>query len=61
MSRSIGLWLYKNGGGEAIQILNQLNLRFLYVEKFIHYDNTDFRIDLVDGAFVSCYDRKSSK
>lgn len=40
--------------------LNQLNLRFLYVEKFIHYDNTDFRIDLVDGAFVSCYGRKAT-
>jgi len=39
--------------------LNQLNLRFLYVEKFIHYDNTDFRVDIVDGEFVSCYGRKA--
>ncbi|MBT8343701.1 MAG: ATP-grasp domain-containing protein, partial [Sulfurovum sp.] len=39
--------------------LNQLDLRFLYVEKFIKYDNTDFRIDIVDGEFVSCYGRKA--
>jgi ribosomal protein S6--L-glutamate ligase len=39
--------------------LNQLDLRFLYVEKFVKYDNTDFRIDIVDGEFVSCYGRKA--
>ena len=41
--------------------LNQMDLRFFYVEKFIKYDNTDFRIDIVDGEFVSCYGRKASK
>jgi len=30
------------------------------VEKFINYDNTDFRVDIVDGEFVSCYGRKAS-
>ena len=40
--------------------LNQLDLRFLYVEKFVKYDNTDFRIDIVDGEFVSCYGRKAT-
>jgi ribosomal protein S6--L-glutamate ligase len=39
--------------------LNQLDLRFLYVERFVKYDNTDFRIDIVDGEFVSCYGRKA--
>ena len=40
--------------------LNQMDLRYFYVEKFIKYDNTDFRIDIVDGEFVSCYGRKAS-
>jgi len=41
--------------------LNQMDLRYFYVEKFIKYDNTDFRVDIVDGEFVSCYGRKASK
>jgi len=40
--------------------LNQMDLRYFYVEKFITYDNTDFRVDVVDGKFVSCYGRKAS-
>jgi len=40
--------------------LNQMDLRYFYVEKFIKYDNTDFRVDVVDGKFVSCYGRKAS-
>jgi len=40
--------------------LNQMDLRYFYVEKFIKYDNTDFRIDIVDGKFVACYGRKAS-
>lgn len=39
--------------------LNQMDIRFLYVEKFIDYDNTDFRIDIVNGKFVGCYGRKA--
>jgi len=40
--------------------LNQMDLRFFYVEKFVDYDNTDFRVDIVDGQFVGCYGRKAS-
>jgi ribosomal protein S6--L-glutamate ligase len=40
--------------------LNQMDLRYFYVEKFIKYDNTDFRVDIVDGKFVSCYGRRAS-
>ena len=40
--------------------LNQMDLRYFYVEKFIDYDNTDYRIDIVDGKFVACYGRKAS-
>ena len=39
--------------------LNQMDLRYFYVEKFIDYDNTDFRVDIVDGKFVGCYGRKA--
>jgi len=42
-----------------LPFLNQMDLRFFYVEKFIDYDNTDYRIDIVDGKFVGCYGRKA--
>ena len=44
-----------------LPFLNQMNLRFFYVEQFIKYDKTDFRVDIVDGKFVGCYGRKASK
>lgn len=43
-----------------IPFLEQVNLRFFYVEKFIDYDNTDYRVDIVDGKFVACYGRKAA-
>jgi len=39
--------------------LNQSNTREVFVEKFIQYDNTDFRVDIVDGQYVGCYGRKA--
>ena len=42
-----------------LPFLNQMDLRFFYVEKFIDYDNTDWRIDIVDGQFVGSYGRKA--
>ncbi len=44
-----------------LPFLNQMDLRFFYVEKFIKYDNTDFRVDIVDGKFVGCYGRKAGE
>ena len=44
-----------------LPFLNLMDLRFFYVEKFVKYDNTDFRVDIVDGKFVGCYGRKASK
>jgi len=44
-----------------LPFLNQMDLRFFYVEKFVNYDNTDYRVDIVDGQFVGCYGRKASK
>ncbi len=43
-----------------LPFLNQMDLRYFYVEKFIDYDNTDFRVDIVDGEFIGCYGRKAS-
>ncbi|WP_294966844.1 ATP-grasp domain-containing protein [Sulfurimonas sp.] len=43
-----------------LPFLNQMDLRYFYVEKFIKYDNTDYRVDIVDGKFVGCYGRKAS-
>lgn len=42
-----------------IPYLNERDLRYFYVEKFIDYDNTDFRIDIVDGKFIGCYGRRA--
>ena len=46
---------------KIIPFLGQMNLKYLYVEKFIDYDNSDFRIDIVDNKFVSCYGRRAMK
>ncbi len=58
-----GVGLTKIEGEETLDMLmpflNYADLRYFYVEKFVKYDNTDFRIDIVDGQFVSCYGRKA--
>lgn len=41
--------------------LDQTNIPHFYVERFINYDHTDFRIDIVDGEYVACYGRKAPK
>lgn len=41
--------------------LNSADIRFFYVERFINYDKSDYRIDIVDGHFVGCYGRKAAK
>jgi len=60
-----GVGLTKIESEEALDMLipflNQTDLRFLYLEKFIDYDNSDFRVDIVDGEFISCYGRKAPK
>ena len=43
-----------------IPVLNQSNTREVFVERFINYDNSDFRVDIVDGQYVGCYGRKAS-
>ncbi len=39
--------------------INQMNVRHIYVERFIQNNFSDFRIDIVDGEFVGCYGRKA--
>ena len=60
-----GVGLTKIENQEAFDMLmpflNQMDLRFFYVEKFVKYDNTDYRVDIVDGKFVACYGRKAGK
>lgn len=59
-----GIGLTKIEGEATLDILmpflQQMNLRFFYVEKYIDYDNTDFRVDVVDGQFVACYGRQAA-
>lgn len=44
-----------------LPFINKLSDRVLYLEKFVTYDNTDCRVDIVDGQFVACYGRKAKK
>jgi len=41
--------------------LEQTNIPYFYVEKYVNYDMTDYRIDIVDGQYVGCYGRKAPK
>ena len=43
------------------ELLSQLDLKKIYIEKFIDYDNTDYRIDLVNGEYIACYGRKAKQ
>jgi ribosomal protein S6--L-glutamate ligase len=42
-----------------LPFLNQTDIRQFYVERYINYDKSDYRIDVVDGKFISCYGRKA--
>ncbi len=41
------------------QILTKNDLKNIYIERYVDYDNTDYRIDIVDDKFVSCYGRQA--
>ena len=43
-----------------LPFLNQTDFRFFYVEKFLDYDGSDYRVDIVDGEIVGCYGRKAN-
>jgi len=58
-----GVGLTKIDSPEALDMLmpflNQMDLRYFYVEKFIDYDKTDYRVDVVDGKYIGCYGRRA--
>ena len=58
-----GAGLTKIEDEDALQTLlpalNHSNTREVFVEKFIKYDNSDFRVDIVDGKYVGCYGRRA--
>ncbi|RXJ74049.1 hypothetical protein CS022_05245 [Veronia nyctiphanis] len=60
-----GVGITKIEGERALDMLlpfiARTDLRYFYLERFINYDNTDYRVDIVDGQFVGCYGRKAPK
>ena len=42
-----------------IPFLDHTNIPFYYVERYVNYDMTDWRVDIVDGHYVGCYGRKA--
>lgn len=60
-----GVGLVKIENEQALEMLlpflNHTDIRYFYIEKFIDYDNTDYRVDIVDGKFISAYGRKAAK
>jgi ribosomal protein S6--L-glutamate ligase len=42
-----------------LPFVNQTDLRHFYIERYIENDHTDFRIDIVDGEYISCYGRRA--
>jgi ribosomal protein S6--L-glutamate ligase len=59
----IGMTLIEseNDLNKILPFLNQLDIRFFYIEKFLNYDGTDYRVDVVDGEAISCYGRRAKK
>lgn len=39
--------------------IEQAGIDKFYLEKFVNYDKTDWRVDIVDGEFVGCYGRRA--
>ncbi|RXJ87550.1 RimK family alpha-L-glutamate ligase [Arcobacter sp. CECT 8985] len=44
-----------------LPFLNQINTRYYYVEEFIKNNNTDYRVDIVNGQYVGSYGRRAKK
>ena len=42
-----------------LPFLDQTNIQHFYIERFVNYDITDYRIDIVDGEYVGCYGRQA--
>ena len=44
-----------------LPFLHQMDVHHYYIEKYIENDHTDYRIDIVDGEYISCYGRQAGK
>lgn len=42
-----------------VPFLNRLDVPHFYLEKYINYDKSDYRVDIVDGQYIGCYGRKA--
>lgn len=42
-----------------VPFIQRLDLPHLYLERFVNYDKTDFRVDIVNGEFIGCYGRQA--
>lgn len=40
-------------------LLPEMNFDHFYLEKFVNYDKTDYRVDIVDGQYMGCYGRRA--
>ncbi|MFT6896358.1 MAG: ribosomal protein S6--L-glutamate ligase [Paraglaciecola sp.] len=40
-----------------IPFVNRTDMPHFYLERYINYDKTDFRVDIVDGEYIGCYGR----
>ncbi|MBF0371581.1 MAG: ATP-grasp domain-containing protein [Magnetococcales bacterium] len=60
-----GVGMVKIEGEQALDFvlpfMSKTDLRFFYLERFIPNDGSDFRVDVVDGQFISCYGRKAGR
>ncbi|MCE2596334.1 hypothetical protein K6Y31_16150 [Motilimonas cestriensis] len=60
-----GAGIVKIEGEQALDMLAPFladsALQYLYLERFIDYDNTDYRVDIVDGQYIGCYGRRARK
>jgi ribosomal protein S6--L-glutamate ligase len=58
-----GMALLENRGmfNALKPFFNQMDIRHIYVERFIQNDYSDFRVDIVDGEFIGCYGRKAGE
>jgi ribosomal protein S6--L-glutamate ligase len=59
----VGMTLIDNEAtlNALLPFLSQMDVHHYYIEKYIDNDHTDYRIDIVDGEYISCYGRQASE
>jgi len=59
--RGLSLIDSKNALDAILPLLENINTKNIYIEKYIPYDKTDYRVDIVNNKYVSIYGRKAPK